>query len=577
MLNTFIEGFFLIFEYKLEIFLFLLTMWAGSVFIINAGLLDETEGLIKYTAALCAGFLILTGVTFIISLFSLISQTLFQAGCFFILLCSAFILIKDVFTNGIKSEKIKFSFAASLFFILLLLVRLPYLEAILLPGYSDSPIHYQVIHQILSPTGVIHPKLGITNILENYYHFGYHSLTAWLSVVSGSSIARSMSLIGLISLALAPLSIAAATYTLSKNKTGAVLAGVLAALGWVMPAFAVNWGKFPALTALSTAPVLLVFTMFTRGTEGKRRASLILTALLTACSIIIHTRIIVLIALAGMTIFIIKALKFPAQFELSRTILYSLLFIITLVPFSKNILTYFNRPVLGIILILLLPFAIRNYSKQSSGLIIFIAGLWGIELFLSFISDEASLLDTQFINMSLFIPFSILGGMGITGGIKQIPTLLKPFYLFAIIFIICYNSPWQSTLIPDPCCTFYTEDDEIAFQWIQANTKEEDLFIISTTNDKQQHGTDAGVWIHALTQRNSNKRVFNTGWNFNEGFPNSCNSGTKDIFIYSGGKSYSFSPNKLEEVIWVTRIFQNGRVSIFKVMKCSSHKNQEGK
>ena len=577
MLNTFIEGFFLIFEYKLEISLFLLTVWAGSVVTINAGLFDETEGLIKYTAALCAGFLILTGVTFVISLLSLISQTLFQAGCYFILLCSAFILINDVFTNGVKLEKIKLSFGSTLLFILLLIIRLPYLEKILLPGYSDSPIHYQVIHQILSPTDELHPKLAIANIFENYYHFGYHSLTGWLSVVSGSSIARSMSLIGQISLALAPLSIAAATYTLSKNKTGAVLAGVLAALGWVMPAFAVNWGKFPALTALSTAPVLLVFTMFTGGTEGKSRASLFLTALLIVCSIIIHTRIIVLIALAGITIFIIRALKFPAQFELSRTILYSLLFIITLVPLSENIQTYFNRPVLGVILILLLPFAFRNYSKQSSGLIIFIAGLWSIELFLSFISDEAALLDTQFINMSLFIPFSILGGMGITGGIKQIPTLLKPFYLFAIIFIICYNSPWQATLIPDPCCTFYTEDDEIAFQWIQANTKEEDLFIISTINDKQQHGTDAGVWIHTLTGRSTNKRVFNTDWNINEWFPNSCNSGTKDIFIYSGGKSYSFSPGKLEDVIWVERIFQNGRINIFQVLQCSSHKNQEGR
>lgn len=568
MLSTLLDGFFLLLDYRLEISVLLLAIWACGVIVINTGILDEAEAIIKYISALCIGSLLLTGITYIISFSSVFSSNLFRVICYLIFLCLMFILIKDVITNRLNIEKIKYCFVATLLLIFSLVIHLPYLSNILLPGYADSPIHYQIIYQILFPEGEIHSKLAVGNIFKDYYHFGYHGLTAWLSSVTGAPIERSMSFLGQFSLSIAPLSIIVATYALSKNKIGSLYAGILASLGWVMPAFAMNWGKFPALLALSTAPILLSYIIFLVNRKVKGPVPVLVAIILILISVVIHTRMIILTFLAGVIIFVIRILKIPAHFKISRSVLYSLLFIIILLPLSDNIKVYFNRPSVGIILILLLPFAFHNYSKETTGLFIFIAGLWAAEFFLSLTSNTIALLDAQFINILLFIPFSMLGGLALAGGLEQIPRKLKPFLLFVVIIVTCYNSPWQSTLKPDPCCDFYTNDDKVAFEWIRSSTKEEDLFITSTINDKQQHGTDAGTWIYALTGKNVNKRVFNTKWDISTGFPNSCSSGTTDIYIYVGGKQYSFPREQLMDLNWTEIAFNHGKVSIFKVVKC---------
>jgi len=568
MLSILLDGFLLLLDYKFEFLVLLLGTWACGVIVINTGILDETESIIKYISALCIGSLLLTGITYIISFLSVFSSNLFRVTCYFISLCSMFILIKDVIDAGLNIEKIKYSFATTLLLIFLLIIRLLYLSNILLPGYADSPIHYQIIHQILFPEGEIHSKLAVGNILKDYYHFGYHGLTAWLSSVSGASIESSMSFLGQFTLSLAPLSIVAATYALSKNKFGAFYAGILAALGWIMPAFAVNWGKFPAILALSTAPILVSYIILLVDRKVKEPAPLLLAAALIFISIVIHTRMIILFFLIGGIIFFISTLKIPAHFKISRSIIYSLLFIIALLPLSENIEVYFNRTSVGIILILLLPFAFQNYSRETTGLFIFIAGLWCAEFFLSLTSSTISLLDAQFINILLFIPFSMLGGLALAGGLEKISRELKPFLLFAVVIVTCYNSPWQSALKPDPCCNFYTNDDKVAFEWIRSHIKEEDLFITSTINDKQQHGTDAGTWIYTLTGKNVNKRAFNSKWDIGTGFPNSCNSGTTDIYIYVGGKQYSFPREQLTGLNWTEIVFSHGKVSIFKIVKC---------
>lgn len=288
---------------------------------------------------------------------------------------------------------------------------------------------------------------------------------------------------------------------------------------------------------------------------------------------IIHTRAVILLALTGITLLTVRALKIPEQLEYSRSQLLSILFVALLLPFAENITTYYSRPTIGIALLLLLPFALQNYTRQSAGVFIFIAGLWVTELISSLLPNNISLLDAQFINISLFIPLTILGGLGAAGTMKRIPANLTPAFLAVFILITCYNSPWLVSSIPDPCCAYYTPDDEKAFQWIKNNTNAEDLFIISTINANQHHGTDAGIWIYPLTDRNTNKRLFNTNWSALEGFPNSCNTGTDNIFIYSGGKPSSFSTIGLSQLRWVEKVFESGKTTIYKVLKCPQTTN----
>lgn len=566
MTTILLEGLNQGFEYRVEISLLLLGLWAGGLSINETGILNNVEGIFKHVGLLCAGFLPLTGMTFLISLLSLISEHFFVFGCYALALSSTILIIRNLLIRKSNPQEILHSSGITILFLLLLVIRLPYLNTILLPGYTDSPIHYQIIRQIISPTEAIHSNLAIKNILKDYYHFGYHGLAAWLSTTSGATIERSMSFIGQACLVLAPLSIAFAVYTGTKNNSAALCAGALAAFGWIMPSFAVNWGKFPALAALSVAPVLLGLAGNISKRNIRNRTDIACFTLLVVCEAIIHTRMVGLLFLLWLTAFTTRLLKIPGKFNFQRSVIYSLLFLISLLPLSQNALVYFNQPILGIVLALFLPMAFTGYPKETSGLFIFTAGIWGTEWLRSFAPNSISALDTQFINMCLFIPFSIQGGLSAAGGMEFVSPKHQRIIPFIILFATFYNSPWQTTLIPDPCCNYYTQDDEVAFQWIRDNTSKKDLFIISVIESGQKHGTDAGIWIYALTGRNTNKIAPNIKWK--EGIISSCNSGELDIYVYSGGNQHSFSPDLLSNLNWMEPVFECGKNKIFKVSKC---------
>lgn len=117
----------------------------------------------------------------------------------------------------------------------------------------------------------------------------------------------------------------------------------------------------------------------------------------------------------------------------------------------------------------------------------------------------------------------------------------------------------------------YIQDDKIAFNWIQQNTSDEDLFIISVIENIQKHGTNMEpmrvFWIYPLTNRHTNKVIFNTTWK--EGIINNCNSEKSDIYIYTGGHQYSFSKEILSKINWIKSVFEQGEIKIFKVIKCA--------
>ncbi len=574
MLLALIEGVSLMYEYRVEVLFLLIGTWAGGICIIDSGLLKDLFGVFKYLAAFCLGFLLLSGATFLISFLSLFSRTFYLFGCYILLAFAVLLITKRFIVSKNKTKTLVYVIGVITLFLISLTIHLPYLNKIILPSYSDSPIHYQIIQQILFPSGDVQSKLAIKSILETYYHFGYHGITAWLAVSSNSSIERSMSFIGQVSLALSPLSIAVAVFMFTKNKWAALCGGVLASLGWLMPSFAVNWGKFPALAAISTTPIILNLTSSMLDGKPKERTAIVCFSLLLICSAITHTRAIVLIALFGITIFFINLLKLSEKFGTRRSIVYSFLFLMTLLPILTNIRTYFNRPMLGIALLLLLPLAFRSYPKEISSLFVFMASTWAFDFILFLLSINFSWFDAQFINIYLFIPLSMMGGLGIAGAMKSISTRLSLGIPLTLLLITIYNTPWQATLEPDSCCNYYSQDDKIAFDWINRNTNYKDLFIISVIENTQKHGTDAGVWIHPLTNRSANKVIFNTDWE--EGIISMCNSGTSDIYVYAGGHQYSFSPEILSNLSWMEPVFERGKIDIFKVIKCDALNKQEG-
>jgi hypothetical protein len=570
MLSTLGEGTKILFEYKIEIAALLVTCHGLGFIALIFGKTQFKTAPLNVLSTLPTGMIVLCGITFLLSFASLVSARLHKAAGWlivFIGLISLYYYLHKEYTSRIGITLVTVVYS------ILLLVNLPLLGRILLPGYTDSPIHYQIIANILDPD-TNSSGMGIGNLTETYYHLGFHGLAAWIADLVGANPADAMSLIGQLSLAIAPISIAFATFALSKNIAGSVASGFLSAFGWVMPAFAINWGKFPALLCLSLLPAVVGWGTLSLRSKEKNRSAIALTSLLIASLIGIHTRSLFIFILLAIVLFLVKILDIPDTLGFPKAFLYSTLFVVSLLPLRSALGNYYNRIPLDMVLIGLLPFGFRNFTKQLSGIFFFMALIWLSEFMGEYFMSGFKPFDAQFTSLMLFIPLALAGGLGLSGLTKDLNTTGAIAVTGFLILVIAYDSPWQKSLIPDPCCNYYTEADKRAFEWIKAKTDKNALFVIAAIDGGQRHGTDAGIWIHPLTNHPVNKRAYNADWANSVEFPNSCNSGESDIYIYLGGNNYSFRESQLSNLSWVDPSFSDGRVNIYRVLSCSYSDNQ---
>src|SRR5258706_2183899 len=145
------------------------------------------------------------------------------------------------------------AFFLLLFLSISILLRLVFISKAILPSYFDSASHYLEIKNILgnNTTGLI------TSLTSNYYHLGFHFVAAFLATTFHASVANAMLILGQMVLAIMPMSF----FFLIKHETGSNSAGlftvIISAFGWYMPAHAVDWGKYPALTSVGLIPFVL--------------------------------------------------------------------------------------------------------------------------------------------------------------------------------------------------------------------------------------------------------------------------------------------------------------------------------
>lgn len=566
MLKVILDGFNILFAYKNELLVFLVVVYGLGKIPSETIESFSSKKLLLALSAIPTGFTILSGVTFLFSFTTLVSLTAFKLLSLLIIGMSILSLIWNLKKDETKNYWFNILLVIIFFFISLLL-RLPYLNHILLPSYTDSPIHYQLIKNILEPMSTS-PLMGIGNITNNYYHLGFHSMTAWLSAATNIDPTKAMLLIGLLGLATAPVSIMFITYVLSKNISAALASGFVTIFGWSMPAFALNWGKFPALLALSLIPTVIGWGLILLRSSKISLLKIILFSFMVLSIVVLHTRSVFILASVAFSFFIANKLIHSDLLNYQKSILYSALLFFSLLPLESTITVFYNRLFLGTVLILLLPFGFRFYPKELSAIFIFTASIWLMNFLGKSLSISKAAYDDQFISMMLFIPLSIISGLGISGVTKQFSVKNRAIIFGIFLLSVSFKSPWNSSNFPDPCCDFYSQVDEQAFQWITNNTLEDALWVISVAENDRQHGTDAGIWISSLTGRHVNKRMYNTNWESKAEFPHSCNSGTNDIYIYSGGGNFSFKETDLLKLNWVNTVYENQSVKIYKVLNC---------
>jgi hypothetical protein len=120
------------------------------------------------------------------------------------------------------------------------------------PLWVDSFTHAQSIQVLLSKGQL--PA-------SDFYHFGYHAVTALLAQLAGLPIPQAMLLMGPLLIMLTGLGV----FVFSHRLTGSMVAGLASAICiWFLsptPSYFTTWGRYPLLMGAALLPIALLWVM----------------------------------------------------------------------------------------------------------------------------------------------------------------------------------------------------------------------------------------------------------------------------------------------------------------------------
>lgn len=163
-----------------------------------------------------------------------------------------------------------FSLALALGGLLAFVVALLQIRDLGAPLWVDSFTHAQHVQFILE-----HARLPT----ENFYHLGYHIITALAARLFDLSIPQALLLAGQFIWVL----VGAAVFVLSRKISGGALAGLVAALCiWFLsptPVYFITWGRYPLVLGAAILPVAMLCAIQLIDAPHASRRSILLTAI----------------------------------------------------------------------------------------------------------------------------------------------------------------------------------------------------------------------------------------------------------------------------------------------------------
>lgn len=447
-----------------------------------------------------------------------------------------------------------------LFLFLSIPLRLAYASQTAFPLYFDSAQHYFVIKNLIA-----HEPAWLLGWLNaSYYHLGFHFLAAFLASVTHAEIARVMLILGQMLLALIPFPI----FFLVRHETRSDAAGwfalLLSAFGWYMPAHAVDWGKYPALVSLGLIPFVLSLAYLIpqqkSGISAKKRwllygflgVSAILAVFTHSRSLVVLG--IVLLAWCAVTwleklprrgIFLAFILVVIATGALSAFILRQDILILLFDPYlAKGILVTTLALALAIFAWMAYP---RLTFVSALTMTLLLASLFIPVTFLPGYRD-LTLLDRPFVEMILFLPLSLLGGLGLAGLEKKLQGRFVWGRVAGLLAvgIVVVNALFTYDLYLSDCCVLVGNDDVMAMDWMANQLPVEARIGVSSTQLKvmvsESHegdvGADAGIWVTPLTGRTTVLVPSNLDFSQRAAVDYLCRAGVSHLFVGEVGQVF---------------------------------------
>ncbi len=445
--------------------------------------------------------------------------------------------------GGLAPCLLAFVFALSLVVRLLMIRGMPY------PAWSDS-YHHTIIAQMIVQGGMIPQSYEPYMPVEPFaYHFGFHAAVAFFHWLTGTSIPQAVLIVGQILNALSVLTIYFLAHYLTKDRWAALVSALVTGLVSVMPAYYVNWGRYPQLCGQVIFPVAAVLTIEYLKTHVR---SLLLAALAVVGLLLAHYRVLLFYGLF-VALYVLGeswlARREPRKVGKLwlRALLLALLSLVIVAPWLRLLIGQFARKVqqarahgfqldpsynlvtwdiitsLGLRPALLALAALGTawglWRRDKHAIVV--AG-WAVSLFI--LANPywlglpgAGLVNNGTVVLALYIPGSILAGFFVSylnkavridfGNLLRLPKS-EGWFGYGLAVAVISVSIWGAgdmLQLLTPETFFVTPSDLEAMAWIRDHVPEGARFAINTHFwlSYAAIGTDAGYWIPYLTGRNT--------------------------------------------------------------------------
>ena len=477
-------------------------------------------------------------------------------------------------------------FLLMLLFAIFLVLNFAFLQKAVLPSYFDSAEHYRIIKNI---SGSISSSFAGS---EKYYHAGFHVLSAAFVNFLQLSIVDVMLVFGQVLLASLPLPLFFIVRQETRSNAAALFAVLLAGVGWHMPAHLMNWGKYPALLSLVCIHFVfgLIYLTYRKMKTGRGIYVLLGSAVLF--SALIHTRSVIVIACMFAALFILNLQK--RLQPISRYIGIGLVLIVLMAEvgfiWQSDVLKplldgYIENDIWMVALAaFLLLFAIPAYSELTFFLLVWLSLLL-LGLFIPINLPGygmLTLLDRPYIQMLIYLPLTIIGGLGLVSWTQWLtrlfPTRSLPARLvvFLTLGLVIFNASFNHRFYPSDCCQFASRDDLAAFSWMDENLPPDavimipsnNLYVTSFESSDTRAGVDGGIWITPLISRATVQAWAGLIFDLPEDHSRLCGL-SPEIFVYAGGMPQSFNAGQLNGLPGLYQVvFSLPKTNVYRVVGC---------
>jgi len=486
----------------------------------------------------------------------------------------------------------------SLLFGIFILLRLAFVSQAILPLYFDSAEHYRIIKSLLG-------QLELSNTtppfpIAGYYHIGFHLLALFITSIRQAEITDTMLILGQIILALIPLPV----FFIIKHETRSNNAGLfgvlLAAFGWYMPAHVMDWGKYPALLSLLLIQFVLssayLFIQY-KDTLSSRKywglIAILMAGILTA--VFAHSRSLVIFGIV--LIAWIAAIWWRRLPRMSQWLVFYVVVLGIISEYifiqRQDVLTlvfdpYVNKGfVITPIVLFLFVFALKAHPQLTFTALLVIFLLL-VSLFAPVTVPgvgNLTLLDRPYVEMILYLPLSVIGGLGLAGLEQYLlrsqiklnisPTILSKYVSILVIGLVVINALLQYEFYPSDCCKIVGADDLVAIDWMGKNLPPDSRVLISAVelrvlaSDSFQGyvGGDAGIWITPLTDRHTIPILSHSDFGQQNTLNSLCELKASHLYVGETGQTFDDSQINIHPE-WYKILLSMPKVKVYEVIGC---------